>query len=77
MMQRPTLEGAERIRYYVNYEANDIMAFSSLYTKQTALFLLITVILLTAMIGAIILATKVAPHKKFLLTAAVPGMTEL
>jgi NADH:ubiquinone oxidoreductase subunit 6 (subunit J) len=43
--------------YYVNYGAADVMAFATLYSDQVALFLLITIILLVAMLGAIVLAT--------------------
>lgn len=53
------LEGtsSDALRRFVNEEANDILSFVSLYGDKTALFLLITGILLSAMIGAIVLAT--------------------
>jgi NADH-quinone oxidoreductase subunit J len=43
---------------YVNQQAGDVFTFHTLYTEHSALFLLITYILLIAMLGAIILATK-------------------
>lgn len=49
---------SESLRHYVNEEANDIFAFASLYSDKTALFLLITAVLLSAMIGSIVLATS-------------------
>jgi len=48
---------SEVVRQYANVSANDILAFKSLYLENSALFMLITLILLAAMLGAIILAT--------------------
>ncbi len=47
----------EGLIYTVN-NAADIAAFSALFSTESALFLIILMILLVAMLGAIILATK-------------------
>jgi len=57
----------ESLVYYVNYGAADVMAFATLYSDQVALFLLITVILLIAMLGAIVLATATLDEEEPLL----------
>jgi hypothetical protein len=48
----------ENLERYVDYQAEDVFAFSSLYREESALFILITVLLLTSMLGAIVLATS-------------------
>ena len=45
---------------YVQFVANDILAFVTLYSEASVLFFLITAILLTARLGSIILATSSA-----------------
>jgi NADH-quinone oxidoreductase subunit J len=52
------LTTAEAVVRYVNQQAGDVFTFYTLYTDHGALFLLITYILLIAMLGAIVLATK-------------------
>lgn len=54
-----TLEASshEGLIYSIN-NASDIAAFSALFSTESALFLIILMILLVAMLGAIILATK-------------------
>jgi len=47
----------EAIAYYIRYQANDINIFTNLYTVHGPLFLVFTIILLGALLGAIILAT--------------------
>jgi NADH:ubiquinone oxidoreductase subunit 6 (subunit J) len=47
----------DQIDYYVRYGLNDITLFSDqLYTSHAPLFLLSSIVLLAAMIGAIVLA---------------------
>jgi len=43
---------------YVTLEAEDALAFASLYQEESVLFIMITLILLTSMLGAIVLATS-------------------
>jgi NADH-quinone oxidoreductase subunit J len=68
---RGYLGAPDQFIYYVNISTNDVNAFSSLYTTHVSLFILITLILLVALIGAIVLATTtleeaepVRPHDK-------------
>jgi NADH-quinone oxidoreductase subunit J len=49
---------SEAVMHYVNQQSEDVLAFRALYTEHSALFLIITYILLVAMLGAIVLATK-------------------
>lgn len=53
-LEASSLEG---LIYTIN-NAADIAAFSALFSTESALFLVILMILLVAMLGAIILATK-------------------
>jgi NADH:ubiquinone oxidoreductase subunit 6 (subunit J) len=46
----------EAVRHAVTIGANDILAYTTLYAENSSLFMLLTAILLTAMLGAIILA---------------------
>lgn len=45
------------VRFQLQNTDNDILAFAQLYTEASALFYLVTVILLVAMLGSIVLAT--------------------
>lgn len=56
-----------KLVYYVNYGASDVMAFATLYSIHAALFLIKTVILLIAMLGAIVLATATLDEEEPLL----------
>jgi len=47
----------DAVAFYVRYQHNDINILTSLYTIHSPLFLLITITLLAALLGAIILAT--------------------
>jgi len=47
----------DAVAFYVRYQHNDINILTSLYTIHSPLFLLTTIILLAALLGAIILAT--------------------
>jgi len=47
----------EAVLFYIRYEHNDINILTSLYTIHSPLFLVTTIILLAALLGAIILAT--------------------
>jgi len=75
------LSAVELVLYYVNYGAADVMAFATLYTDQAALFLLITLVLLIAMLGAIVLATATLDEEEPLpvrgaeMTLSVPLLT--
>lgn len=66
-----------KLVYYVNYGASDVMAFATLYSKQAALFLTETVILLTAMLGAIVLATATLDEEEPLLSLNGPCFSGL
>lgn len=58
-LQFVTTVCAENITYFVTYKFTDILIFSDLlYTYYSYLFMLISLLLLTAMIGAIVLATS-------------------
>jgi len=58
-LQFVTTVCAENIAYFVTYKFTDILIFSDLlYTYYSYLFMLISLLLLTAMIGAIVLATS-------------------
>jgi len=46
-----------RFVQFVNYVVNDVMAFAALYSSMAELFSIITIVLLVAMLGAIVLAT--------------------
>lgn len=48
----------DRLRHFVNFELNDILIFLKLYGPESGLFILITLVLLTAMLGSIVLATS-------------------
>jgi NADH-quinone oxidoreductase subunit N len=47
----------EQLTYYITTQYQDIMLFTTLYAEHALLFILISLILLTAMIGAIVLAS--------------------
>jgi len=49
---------AEAIEFFIRYEFNDIAGFVPLYTHHGVPFLVLTAILLSALLGAIILATQ-------------------
>jgi NADH-quinone oxidoreductase subunit J len=48
---------ADAVIFYVRYRASDINALTPLYTQHSPLFMIITIILLVALLGAIIMAT--------------------
>lgn len=60
----------EQLLYYVEAQYQDIAIFTALYTEHATLFVLITLILLTAMIGAIVLASSSLDTQKL----AVPPL---
>lgn len=64
LLTRAEPTSAEGLRYFVQTSTNDILAFTNLYTESSALFGLITLILLSALLGAIILATSTAVEEK-------------
>lgn len=55
----PNISGvtADAVLFYVRYRASDINALAPLYTQHSSLFMIITIILLAALLGAIIMAT--------------------
>lgn len=57
LLARIESTSVEAFRYFVGLSLNDVLAFVDLYTKGSSLFMLVTLILLSAMLGAIILAT--------------------
>lgn len=48
----------DRLTHYIDAQYQDIMLFTSLYDEHALLFFFIALILLTAMIGAIVLASS-------------------
>jgi len=50
-------KGIDAVVYYVRFTTTDINVLSSLYTTHSVLFLVITTVLVSALVGAIVLAT--------------------
>lgn len=55
----------DSVTHFMNYSSRDIKIFSSfLYTFHSSLFFIASLLLLTAMLGAIILATQATDSQK-------------
>jgi NADH-quinone oxidoreductase subunit J len=65
-LHSPFQEGslARNLEQYVNAQHLDITSFFAMYTDLSSLFLLITFVLLTALLGAIVLATTSVETKE-------------
>lgn len=60
---------AEATEYFIRYRFNDISQISELYTVHGIPFLVITGIIFTALLGAIILATQITERPVLAQTA--------
>lgn len=66
----------EQLLYYVESQYQDVAMFTALYSEHATLFVLITLILLTAMIGAIVLASSsLDTHKVLSLPPLLEGIS--